>query len=835
MTDIPKKYNSTEEEQKILNFWKENDVFTFKKDEAKKIYSIDTPPPTVSGKMHIGHSFSYSQQDIVARYKRLKGFNVFYPFGTDDNGLPTERLVEKLKKVQSTRMDRSEFRTLCYNTIKEIKDDFVSDWINLGVSCDFTKSYSTISEESQKISQKSFIELFKKGLIYEQEAPMSWCTKCQTAIAQAEFESKDIPSHFNDIIFKSTEGDDLIIATTRPEFLPACVALFAHPDDERYTHLKGKEAVVPLTNEKVPILFDEVVEKDKGTGLMMVCTFGDKEDIDKWKRHELPLKIIFTKYGKMNELAGKYEGLTIKNARAEIINDLKENDLLVNQKDIVHPVNVHERCGTELEFLKTKQWFINILDHKEVLLEEVEKLNWSPAYMKNRMIHWIENLNWDWCISRQRSFGIPFPVWRHKETGEIILPEESQLPVDPLRDTPNGYNKEDLIPETDIMDTWATSSISPRIGLETYGLDSKEFTPMSLRPQAHDIIRTWAFYTLVRSFHEDKKLPWNDIVISGFVMAAKGEKMSKSKGNVVDPRKVIEKYSADILRFWAAGSKLGEDLPYKELDLQAGQRFVTKLWNSFKFLHFFLSNEEKWSPEEKPELTTLDKWMLAELDKLIEKNAENFDKYEYDKVKYRTEQFFWQTFCDNYIEIVKDRLYKPEIYGEAAKASGLYTYYKVLKSLNVMMNPITPFVTEGIWQYFFRTYESEVSIANTSWPNLSKVEITEQEHLAGTLSVDVTSVVRKFKSDNKKSLNTEVKLRINCDEDIKAQFDLVLSDIKGSTRAVEIEFAEKSAMRCDIAMGEAETEDKEIIDGECDIPRKVAFFTLDVDIVEKEE
>jgi valyl-tRNA synthetase len=380
--EAPKKYDPKVEEPKILSYWKENSVFTFKKDPVKKIYSIDTPPPTVSGKMHIGHSFSYSQEDFIARYKRLKGFNVFYPFGTDDNGLPTERLVEKTKKVRSTKMDRGDFRKLCYDTIVEIKPDFIKDWVLLGMSCDFTKAYSTIDENCQRLSQASFIELYKKGYIYSQKEPMTWCPHCQTAIAQAEFESKDLTSAFNDIIFKTENGDDLIIATTRPEFIPACVALFANPNDSRYSDLKGKNAIVPLFNYKVPIVFDEAVDKDKGTGLMMVCTFGDKEDIDKWKRYKLETRIIVTPDGKTNELAGKYADLKLLDARKAILDDLKESKLLFAEKPITHAVNVHERCSTELEFLITRQWFVRVLDKKQELLEQVEKISWHPEYMK---------------------------------------------------------------------------------------------------------------------------------------------------------------------------------------------------------------------------------------------------------------------------------------------------------------------------------------------------------------------------------------------------------------------------------------------------------------------
>lgn len=821
--EIPKKYNAKEEEQKILDFWKESKIFDFNTNAKKEIFAIDTPPPTVSGSMHIGHSFGYTIQDSIARYKRMKGFNVFYPFGTDDNGLPTERLVEKLKKVHSISMDREEFRKLAYATVIEIKDAFVYDWIRLGMSCDFGKSYSTIDTLSQKIAQKSFIDLYKKGLIYQQEAPMSWCPACQTAIAQAEFESKDLTSTFNDIIFKS--GDqELIISTTRPEFLPACVALFAHPEDERYQKLQGKNATVPLFDYEVPILFDEAVDKEKGTGLMMVCTFGDKEDIDKWKRYNLPLKIVLTKDGRMNDLAKQYAGMKIVEARKKIIEDLKELNFITKQEEIVHAVNVHERDGVELEYLVTKQWFVKVLDFKEELLKQVDKIAWHPEHMKIRMVHWIENLNWDWCISRQRHFGIPFPVWRHKQTGEIIVADESQLPVDPLDTLPKGYTAEDVEPETDVMDTWATSALTPKIAYETHQLSAN--LPMDLRPQGHDIIRTWAFYTIVRTFYQHETIPWKNAMVSGFVRTSTGDKMSKSKGNFISPQVILEKHSADALRFWACGAKAGEDLSYKEQDLEAGNKLITKLWNAFKFASFFV--KDPFNPAEKPELTVIDRWMFHELNALIQKNTKSFDAYEYDKVKYRTEQFFWNVFCDHYLEIVKDRLYKPEVYGEDAQRSGMYTVYHCLKSVLQMLHPIIPFSTESIWQYFFKAYEKTDSIINSSWPTEFSITINQDELYAGVLAKDITAEIRRFKSSAKKPLNAEVTLVVQADDQAKKQILLIEKDIVGTAKAT-LSFG--SVTRGDIALGEPETETVEVQANEKDIPEKVAFISIDVSFV----
>lgn len=821
--EVPKKYVSKQEEEKILEFWKENNIFVFDSNRKGALFSIDTPPPTVSGKMHIGHSFSYTVQDAVARYKRLNGYNVFYPFGTDDNGLPTERLVEKIKNVHSVSMEREAFRKLAYDTVIEIKEDFVHDWIRLGMSCDFSKSYSTIDKKSQKIAQKAFLELYTQGLVYQQEAPISWCPACQTAIAQAEFESKDISSWFNDIIFMSG-SDKLIISTTRPEFLPACVALFAHPDDVRYQHLKGKTARVPLFNLEVPILFDESVALDKGTGLMMVCTFGDKEDIDKWKRFNLPLKIVITKNGRMNELAGKYSGMKIVEARKQIIEDLKSEQLLVKQEEIVHAVNVHERDGVELEFLITRQWFVKVLDFKEELLKQVDAIEWYPAHMKIRIVHWIENLNWDWCISRQRHFGIPFPVWKHKKTGKIILADESQLPVDPLDALPQGYSADDVEPETDVMDTWATSALTPQIACESYGLPFS--LPMDLRPQGHDIIRTWAFYTIVRNFYQHKQIPWKNAMISGFVRTSTGDKMSKSKGNTISPQDIIQKHSADALRFWACGAKLGEDLLYKDQDLEAGNRLITKLWNAFKFVSFFVKDD--FDPKKIPALTVIDKWMLHELDKVIEKNTASFDEYEYDKVKYRTEQFFWNVFCDHYLEIVKDRLYKPEVYGEEAQRSGLYTVYRSLKAITQMLHPVIPFITESVWQYFFRNYEGEISVSISKWPRAQGITITDDERRAGCLARDITAALRKAKSTANKPLNANVSITVQTDVQSTVQIQLVEQDIAGTAKAV-IRFGKVT--RGDISISEPESDQKEILVNEEKISEKKTIVSLDVDFI----
>lgn len=790
--ELPKNYEPADAEKKWSEYWQKKQIFRFEENKKGEVYSVDTPPPTVSGKMHLGHSFSYAQQDYIVRYQRMTGKNVYYPFGTDDNGLPTDKLVEKTKNVRSKDFTRDEYRKFSLQTVNELKEAFIQDWIKLGMSCDFSKTYSTIDSHCQKTGQKSFIELYKKGLIYRKETPISWCPTCQTAIAQAEFENVELQSHFNDIIFKSG-NDSLVIATTRPELIPACVALFANPEDEKYKHLKGKKATVPLFNYEVPIMFDETVAMDKGTGLMMCCTFGDKEDIEKWFKYNLPLKVVFTKDGKMEATLGKYAGMTIKDARKEIIQDLKNESLLLNQQNITHAVNLHERCGTEIEFMKTAQWFINVLEHKEKLLKAADEIEWYPAHMKIRYIHWVENLNWDWCISRQRFYGVPFPVWFTPE-GEVVLADETQLPVDPFKDKPLNYkgDEKELIPESDVMDTWNISSLSPQIILDWAEQESKiKHYPTSLRPQAHDIIRTWAFYTIVKGIYHHGQAPWKNIVISGHVLDPKGQKMSKSKGNSISPQDVLSKYGADALRFWAAGSKLGEDLPYQEKDVLTGKKTVTKLWNASKFT---LMNLEGYNAAPSKELQLndleiIDRWLISKLMKTIKTCTDSFEKNEYSSSKREADVFFWQYFCDNYLEFIKHRTYNST--DANSKLAAQKTLYFSLLSQLKLFAPILPFITEEIYQMYFKDFEKDESIHTSIWPAYNPSFIDEEAEQTGDILVQVISEIRKYKSTNQLSLKAEIQnLTISCTKEQKNLLEKVLHDIKSIGLVQTINFEE---------------------------------------------
>ena len=766
-TEEAQGYNLKETEARIRQFWEKEKIFHFKPDYKKQIFSIDTPPPTVSGKMHIGHAFSYSQQDIIARYKRMN-FQVFYPFGTDDNGLPTERLVEKLNNVRSKSMSRQEFIELCLKTLKKITPDFINDWKILGISCDYNLSYSTIDPHSQKISQKSFIDLFKQKRVYKKEFPTLWCPECQTSIAQAELEDKEQQTLFTTIKFK-VDGKDLPIATTRPELLPACVAVFVNPQDKRYHSIIGRQATVPLFNQKIPILSDKSADMEKGTGVLMICSYGDKFDVDAINRHNLKPRIVLNKDGTLNVKG--YENLRIKEARKKILEKLREKDLITEQKQITHAVNCHDKCGTEIEFLTTEQWFIKILDKKKELIEQGKKVTWRPEFMFKRYENWINGLEWDWNISRDRHFGIPIPAWHCRKCDTIIIADAKDLPVDPLQKKMKCSCGNMAEPEQKVLDTWATSSLTPQIAASL--VDNKVKIPFDLRPQAHDIIRTWAFYTITKSYLHEGKNPWKNIMVSGFVTLA-GEKMSKSKGNVIEPQAVLDKYGADALRFWAASSKLGEDLDYQEKALVTGKKTVTKLWNASKFVFMNLKgyNEKKPKKFEK-----IDELFMAKLNSLVKSATEAFENYEYSRAKSETEQFFWLSFCDNYLEIVKNRIYNEK--GDK-KLSAQYTLYHSLLTLLKMFAPIMPFITEDIYQDYFKKNEKTKSIHLSQWPKSSK----EQESGALDVLYELLGKVRQEKSKAQKSMKAEIILTAE-PEKLK-QIEDMIEDFKSVTAAKEI-------------------------------------------------
>ena len=832
MKTLPERYLAKETEKRWQEAWLQSGVYAWNPAlPREQAYTIDTPPPTVSGLLHMGHIFSYTQADFIARYQRMQGKNVFYPMGFDDNGLPTERLVEKVKKVRAVDMSREAFIALCEEVVKEAEEEFRTLFRAVALSVDWSQEYQTISPESRKISQMSFLDLFYKQRAYKQQQPMLWDPVDQTAIAQAEIEDKELPSFANDIPFgivdagvnpadiKWAEIEKVTIMTTRPEMLPACVALMCHPDDA--AKYKGKKAVTPLYGLVVDIIADEKVDKEKGTGLVMCCTFGDETDIAWWKKHNLPMRIVLNKFGKL-DLSGEWlqpekdraycstldhklkelNGLKVSNAdpkfpgaRQKTIELLKEFGCLLDQKPITHAVKCAERSGAPVEYLPTSQWFVKILDQKEQLKAKARECVWRPDYMRIRIEQWIDGLNWDWCISRQRYFGVPFPVWYSKRAGEegkIIVAEKDQLPVNPLVDLPKGYSRDEVEPDRDVMDTWATSSVSPQLSSKAinreYAVDyarHQQLFPADLRPQAHEIIRTWAFYTIVKAHLHEDVIPWKNLMISGWCLAADKTKMSKSKGNVVTPTALIEEKGADAVRYWASTSRLGADTAFSEDVLKIGNKLVTKLWNASKFAMIHLE-KVKGEPRQEAVTETLDQWILARLSKTIAKATAAFEEYEYCEARIAIEEFFWKDFCDNYLEIIKVRAYGD---GSANLTPGQLSAANAvalcLEAVLRLFAPFVPHITEELYSHIF---EGKKSIhAQGMWPKAEAYRQDDAAEASGIAVVQVLDVVRRLKAERNVSIKWPLDTLVVAGGEVKL-LDSVKEDLKAVTNAAALAF-----------------------------------------------
>ena len=777
------RYDFTQIEKKMQEFWEREKVYRFDKNATGQVYSIDTPPPTVSGSLHIGHLFSYTQAEMIARFRRMQGYNVFYPFGFDDNGLPTERLVERDEKIRAHSMPRSEFILKCQTATAKYEDEFKEFWKSLGFSVDWETEYQTVSPEVRKISQELFLELVKMGKAYKKESPVLWCCECQTSIAQAELDTADVESGFNYIPFL-VDGKPLEIATTRPEFLYGCVCLFVNPDDERYRQCIGKTAVVPLYNYEVPILADEKVGVDKGTGVVMCCTFGDSTDAEWYATHNLPYRKVILPNGRVADDVPHIGGLKIAAAQTEIIRLLDEQGLLIKSENIMHTVGTHERCGKPTEIIPSQQWYIDILSEQERFLKAADEINWYPPNMKNRYIAWVENLKWDWCISRQRYFGVPFPVWYCKDCGQPAFAKKEQLPINPLETEYDGVCECGCMyftPESAVFDTWATSSVTPQIN-ERLGL---KLTPMSMRTHAHEIIRTWTFYTIVRSLYHTGSIPWNDLMICGFILAKKGEKISKSKNNNdFDPKYLIATHSADILRYWTAGAKLGTDTYFSPDELSISKRFNRKLWNATKFA---ISHLQDIDFAKTPNLLPVDKWIIERANETMANAASLLSEYEIGPARHKIDDFFWKDFCDNYIEIIKERLYKPDIHGIEERKSGQYALYHALFSIIKMYAIYVPHITEHIYQEFFKQHEQILSIHLTRWeePAIIDADIIN----FGEKLKEIIAEMRKFKSEHNLSMATEMEtLEIRTEQRFMEWFKHTEKDIQACTRAMCVRY-----------------------------------------------
>ena len=628
------RYDFSKRELHWQNFWEREHVYEFMPTSPKPLFTIDTPPITASGELHIGHILSYVQAGIIARFKRMDGYNVRYPSCFDDNGLPTERLTEKERKIRGQEMKRENFTKACLETINQYKNVYDGIWKSIGLSIDRQIEYSTISPEVQKISQSVFKELFDKGYIYKKESPVLYCPECRTSVAQAEVEDQPRESVFYDLVFKKADGNNLIVSTTRPEFLSACVAVFVNPKDLRYRDIIGSEVETPL-KKKVKVFSDEKVSLEKGSGAVMCCTYGDETDVYWAKKYNFPESIILGKDGKFTDATGIIDvvGKSIKEARRILVEKLKENNFVKDEKEIEHAVGVHERCGTPIEIITSPQWFVKILDMKEDLLKTASKINWYPSYMEKRYKEWVSGLKWDWCISRERPFGIPIPAFTCNNCHKIIIPENNEFPLDPKmerrkRNCPN-CGSTDITEETDVLDTWFTSALTPEINNlhSSNGPLRGKMPSLSVRPHAHDIIRTWDTYTILMSLLRGKEIPWKDIMISGHILAGKGEKISKKTGkDKYKSEKLIAKYSGDAVRYAMCGVTLGQDAYFSEAEIEKGKKMVTKIYNAGKFTLGHLKDFNFKDFIDKDKLEVIDQWILAEVNNTAIKMKKEFEK-----------------------------------------------------------------------------------------------------------------------------------------------------------------------------------------------------------------
>jgi valyl-tRNA synthetase len=766
-------YNFKESEKRWSSFWNDERIFQYDFHSSKPTFSIDTPPRYASGKMHIGHAFHYSHIDIVARYHRLKGEEVFFPLCFDVNGMPIEVNVEKKYGIRMREYDRKEFIRLCEDFAEENIHSMISQFNSLGVSADPSLYFKTNSEMYRKFTQISFIRLFNKGLAYKGKHPVNWCPRCETAIAESEivYEERDV--FLNNIRFKG-EGFELIISTTRPELIPACVAVAVNPRDERYEKFIGKQVSLPIFGKKVSVIVDEDVLMDFGTGVDMICSVGDKADLKMMYRHSFPFLKSIDETGKMTEIAGKYSGLSAKEAQRKIIEDLKSSGEYVSSTRIKQNVGTCWRCSSPLEFLQKEQWFIKSIDFKDDLKKWAEDLEWHPEFMKKRLNDWIDSLSWDWVVSRQRYFATPIPVWECPN-GHSVVANEEQCYVDPLIEQPPVAEcpvcHERLKGSEEVFDTWMDSSISPLFN-SFYARDEKLFSklyPMSLRPQGQDIIRTWAYYSLLRGNLLTNRNPWKSIMVDGNIMAPDGRPMHASWGNIIDPAILLEKYGADAFRYFTASCSPGEDTAFRERDLVRGQRLVNKIYNLVAFLEHYKGKQTG-----KAELKPVDHWILRELDRTLEQVDQAMKNYEFDHALRTVETFIWHQVADNYIEIIKHRI---------EDASTFENIYRILLSSIVLISPIFPFIAEDSYQRVFREREGKKSIFDLQFP--AKVPFDENAAIDGETTVEAISRLRDLKVKEKISLSETIS-EVSIVASSKIQIDE--EDVKGTIRAGKISY-----------------------------------------------
>ncbi len=845
MGEIPKKYKPADAVSKWSQLWDEWGIHRWDSNAPREnTFVVDTPPPTVSGSLHIGHVFSYTHQDLLVRYQRMKGKNIFYGMGWDDNGLPTERRVQnifgirceprlpydpdwqprrdKKKKDPIEEISRRNFIESCGLVTVEDEAAFEDLWRNLGLSIDWNETYATIDEDCRRGSQRSFLDLVEKGAVYQTKSPTMWDIDFKTAVAQAEVEDRELGGFMHEVEFQIEGGDSFVISTTRPELLPACIAVVAHPDDERFKPLFGKHAITPLFGARVPILAAEHADPEKGTGILMVCTFGDSNDVDWWKQSGLPVKQVIGMNGRLREITfgdGDFEstdaataqaayaeicGKTAKQAKKRIAELLSESGALKGEPEAIsHPVKFYEKGDRPLEFVPTRQWFIRILDQKDELLAQGRKIDWYPSHMRVRFERWVEGLNQDWCVSRQRYFGVPLPVWYplgadgEADFEHPIFGDSAALPIDPLSETPPGFDESQrnqpggFMGDPDVMDTWATSSISPMIQSK-WGEDDERHTklfPMDIRPQSHEIIRTWAFYTIVKAWLHEKEIPWKNVIISGWILDPDRKKMSKSKGNVVTPDKLLEQHSVDGIRYWAGRARLGTDTALDESVFKVGKRLATKVFNASRFV--FMQIESGGGLSDMGNTTDitcpLDIACVAKLRGVVASATESFERFEYASALAATEDGFWG-FCDHYLELVKNRSYSDD--DSTERRSALATLGLCVRSYLRLLAPFIPFVTEEVWSWHLSGEGRLKSIHTSPWPTADEyrdVPMTTGPE-AYDAAVEVLTQIRGAKSDAQRSLNWKLTaLSVTGTDEAIASVTAVLPDLQDAGGADDAE------------------------------------------------
>jgi len=764
MKPLPKNFDLLETEKKWQKKWEELGVYRFDRNDVKRpTYSIDTPPPYPSGEFHVGCVLNWTYFDIVARYKRMKGYNVYFPQGWDCHGLPVEVEVEKKKKIKKTDMPPDEFTKLCEELVNQNIRLMKEATVRLGYSIDWTTEYKTMDPDYWRRTQLSFILLYKRGFIYRGKHPVNWCPRCETAIADAEVEYSTRNAELHHVRFSLEKGGFLEIATTRPELIPACVAVAVNPQDDRYTKYVGVEVRVPETDRTVEVIGDDMVDPKFGTGAVMICTYGDKADVKTVVKHKLPVVMCIDERGRMTKNAGKYADMKTGEAKKAILQNLKSEGLLGKTETTSQEVSLCWRCKTPIEILEREQWFMKTRMLTDLVEENALEIQWYPDYMKHRLIDWAKSLEWDWVISRQRVFATPIPIWYCKKCGSILLADEAWVPIDPRVENPKikecpkcGSNE--FTAESSVLDTWFDSSIT--CAVHAGWPDRKDWRrlfPADLHPSGVDIIRTWAYYLMVRHLALFDEKPYKSCLINGMVLGSDGREMHKSLGNYVSSQDVLAKYGADAIRQWAAGGgATGSDISFRWPDVEYGWRFLIKLFNASHFVANLLKDYTQEADTDSA-LQPLDKWIISKCERLTEKVTNALEKCQFNVALEEARNFTWHTLCDCYLEAVKDRLYNPQVYGQEKKRAAQYTLHTVLHRILQLLAPIIPHLTEEIFQTTYAEQENLKSIHVSSWPVVDDKRVDEDAEKQGDLLMAIITEIRREKAERHLPLNAKIK------------------------------------------------------------------------------